>query len=376
MKKLLFVVNVDWFFVSHRLPIALEAINQGYDVHLATTITNCEKELTKSGIKVHSLPLVRGKASVFAEIKTFVMLLFLFFRLKPDLVHLVTIKPVLYGGIAARLTRIKAVVAAVSGFGFVFLATDGLARLRKSIVRYLYRIAFSKENIGVIVQNLDDRDELIKISKIHPSKVFLIKGSGVDLSKYRVSPLNLDSKTVVMAARLLADKGVREYVCAARILRERGRSYRFLLAGDLDPSNPSAISCEELSSWIKVGVVDYVGYSTDIATLFFNSTLVVLPSYREGLPKVLVEAAASGRAIVTTFAPGCRDVVIPDVTGMIVPVGDAEKLAEAIDTILSNDSLCASMGVAGRIFAEMEFDIRMVVKNHLYIYEHLLCKFQ
>lgn len=371
-KKLLFVVNVDWFFMSHRLPIALEALRKGYEVHIATGLTNQNEVMEQLGLIVHPISIDRSSANLVDTIRTFWQIVSVFRKVKPCLVHLVTIKPVLLGGIAARLVGIGAVVAAVPGLGYVFLDRGWASRIRRKIVVGLYRLALGHQNLKVIFQNPDDRDSLVRLTGLQACNVEMIRGSGVDLDAFRYTPLPEGTPIVLMAARLLADKGVREFVEAARLIRRDGRVIRCCIVGSLDPSNPSSISEKELLEWEKEGVVERWGNRHDMANVLSAAHVVVLPSYREGVPKVLLEAAAVGRAVVTTNVPGCRDAIEPEVTGILVPVCDGQALASAIEQLLDSPRMCAAMGLAGRSLAEREFDVRHVVERHLQIYQGLM----
>lgn len=371
-KKLLFVVNVDWFFLSHRLPIAIEAIKQGYEVHLATCITDKLDELLSHALIVHPVNIGRSSTSLSAEARTFWSLLKVFRTVRPHIVHLVTIKPVIFGGIASRLTGTPGVVAAISGLGFVFLAKGWKALVIRTLVGVSYRLALGKRNIKVIFQNTSDRETLMQVSGLQREKAVMISGSGVDLSAYAAKPLPQGVPVVVMAARLLRDKGVHEFVSAAQLLKHRGIEAHFWLVGDPDTGNPASVNDADLSFWRSEGVIELFGHRNDMANVFAQSHIVVLPSYGEGLPKVLVEAAANGRAVITTDCPGCRDAIIPNVTGVLVPPRDAVALADAIQRLLQDHTLRECMGQAGRQLAEREFAIEKVVSAHLAVYRDLL----
>jgi len=378
-KKLLFVVNVDWFFLSHRLPIALQAIGFGYEVHIATSITTCEDELRSYGLVVHPLNLDRSSTGVISALTTFVGILRVFIAVKPDLVHLVTIKPAIFGGIAARLLRVSAVVVAVSGLGFVFVAKGIRAKLRRFFVGILYRIALGHPNCSVIFQNDNDRNCLTQFARLDASNVVMIPGSGVDLSEYSVSPVSDGVPVIILAARLLADKGVREFVEAARkihsLSKEGGQLARFVLVGDVDVSNPTSISVEEISTWKAEGIIEVWGHRTDMSSVLSQAYAVVLPSYYgEGLPKVLIEAAACGRAVITTDHPGCREAIECEVSGILVPIRDSEALANAMLRLLQDNELVEAMGKAGRRLAERSFGVEGVVAKHLKIYDELLAE--
>jgi glycosyltransferase involved in cell wall biosynthesis len=371
-KTLLFVVNVDWFFLSHRLPIALKAQEAGYEVHIATEVTDKLDVLESYGLKVHRLGLIRAGLGPLNAVKTIFELRAVFRLIHPDIVHLVTIKPVILGGLAARWSRVPALVSAVSGLGYVFMASGPFAKLQRWIIALMYSMALGHRNQTVIFQNPDDRATLVAATGLAQSKVEVIRGSGVDLSYYFVRPETSTVPVVLLAARLLADKGIFEFVQAAKMLRARGITARFALAGMVDPANPTSVSEAQLDVWVAEGVVEYWGYRTDMAQVIASSNLVVLPSYREGLPKVLLEAAAAGRAVVTTNVAGCRDAIIPGVTGLLVPVRDAANLALAIEQLLTNERQRIAMGLAGRKLAEEEFDVNAVVEKHMNIYWKLL----
>ena len=374
-RTLMFVVNVDWFFLSHRLPIALEALRQGYQVHIATGLTDKLDELQRHGLVVHSLALDRSSTGLGNAWRTMVELWKLFRAVRPDVVHLVTIKPVLLGGLMARLVGVPAVVVAVSGLGFIFMANGAKAVVRRWLVGGLYRVALGHHNLKVIFQNPDDRASLSKLAHLPNSKVEMIRGSGVDLIQYNHTPLPLGVPVVLLAARLLADKGVREFVQAARLLTQQGISARFCLVGSVDLANPTSLTDAELTQWANEGVVELWGQRSDMPQVLGTAYLVVLPSYYgEGLPKVLIEAAACGRAVVTTDHPGCRDAIDPSVTGVLVPIRNVPALAEAIKELLNEPERCQTMGNAGRVLAEREFDVRQVVDAHLRIYQQLIDK--
>jgi len=374
-RTLLFVVNVDWAFLSHRLPIALEAQRQGYQVHIAAGLTDRLDELQRHGLVVHPLVLDRSSAGLGNAWRTVMQLWQVFRAVRPDVVHLVTIKPVLLGGLVARLAGVPAVVAAVPGLGFVFMARGAKAAVRRWLVGALYPVALGHRNLKVIFQNQDDRATLAKLAHLPDSKVEMIRGSGVDLVQYGHTPLPSGVPVVVvLAARLLADKGVREFVQAARLLKQQGVSARFCLVGSIDPANPASLADAELTQWANDGVVELWGQRSDMPEVLSSAYMVVLPSYREGFPKVLLEAAACGRVVVTTDVPGCREAIDPGVTGVLVPVRNAAALADALKGLINDPVRCQAMGNAGRVLAERAFDVRQVVAAHLRIYQELIDK--
>ena len=375
MPRLLFVVNDAGFFLSHRLPVSLAAKNEGLDVHIAVPPGDKDTIINDYGLMLHPWPVTRSGRNPFAEITLICKLIRIFRQVKPDVLHLVTIKPVLYGGIAARITRISAVVAAVTGLGFVFSGSSLKTRVMRFPIAWLYRVALKHSKLCVIFQNHNDARMISRMAKLKPDNICMIRGSGVNLEEYEFSPLPsfINPPIVVLAARLLKPKGVPEFVAAAQKLRERGIAARFVLVGSPDGKNPESVSTDFVVACVRDDVVEHWGYRDDMPEVLRQSSLVVLPSYYpEGVPKVLLEAAAVGRAVITTDAPGCRDAIIPGVTGLLVPPRDAAALADAMERLLGDRERLQAMGKAGRDLAEREFDVRGVVEKHLEIYRKLL----
>lgn len=371
-RRLLFVVNNPAFFMSHRVPVALAAQQAGYEVHVATMDGPAVADIEALGMTHHALPMTRSGKHPLQELGTLLALIRLFRRLRPQVVHLVTIKPVLYGGIAARLTRVPGMVAAISGLGFVFLSNSLKMRLVRAVVARLYRLALGHPNSRVIFQNASDRDLLKSLGAVRDAQVVMIRGAGVDLNAYRAQPEPPAPPVVVtMVARLLRDKGVQEFVQAARLLRERGLPVTMQLVGGVDAGNPASATQNDVDAWQQEGCVRALGERSDVAALYAGSHIAVLPSYREGLPKSLIEAAACARAVVTTDVPGCRDAIEPGETGLLVPVRDAQALADAIARLAEDPALRQSMGAAGRALAEREFNIDRVARVHVEIYDAL-----
>lgn len=368
--RLLFVVNVDWFFLSHRLPIALAARDAGYEVHVATALTGPAEAIESHGLTLHPLNIDRRSAGPWKAWVLWRDLASLLRRLRPQVVHLVTIKPVLLGGLAARETGVPRVVAAISGLGFVFTARGWLARLRGFVVATLYRLALARPGVRVIFQNGDDQALLQRHAGIRDSQVVRIRGSGLDVAHWPVEPLPQGAPLVLMAARLLVDKGVHEFVGAARRLRGH-QGARFVLVGEPDPGNPTSVTEAQLAQWVDEGVIEWWGHRSDMPAVLAMAHIVVLPSYREGLPKGLIEAAASGRAVVTTDVPGCRDAIEAGSTGLLVPARDAQALADAVRSLLDDPDRCAAMGQAGRRLAEEAFDVSSVIERHLALYREV-----
>jgi glycosyltransferase involved in cell wall biosynthesis len=373
MKKVLFVVNDAAFFVSHRLPIAQQLIEEGYEVHLATSGETLPI-YNEMGLSFHKLGVSRKGTRPLSELRLIWQLFKLFTGLQPDLVHLVTIKPYLYGGIAAKMANVPAVVSAVSGLGFVLMATGFKAKFLKAVLYPLYKFSFSHKNQIIIFQNNDDANFLVDWKVIRASKARLIRGSGVDLSAYQYSAEPKEKIVITFVARLLTGKGIREFINASRIIHSNGKEVNFWVVGDLDEGNPESITKAEVASWKDLSNVKFFGFQSNVAELYSKSNIACLPSYREGLPKSLVEAAACGRAVITTDVPGCRDAIESNKTGLLVPVNNAVALADAIEYLLENPDVRERMGVAGRALAEKEFAIEKIVAEHMEIFQKLLDK--
>ena len=366
LPKVLFIVNVDWFFVSHRLPIAQAANKKGFEVHVASSFTGSQGIIEESGIAVHKLNLDRSSFGIIENFKIFIEIINLIKRIRPSVIHLVTIKPVLMGCFAAKLFNYPLnIVASVSGLGTIFIHQGFLAKVRRLIISAIYRLAFSNSNLKVIFQNSDDLYKISRISALPRYKTVLIPGSGVDLSLFKMTPPPIGRPKILFAARLLTSKGIYEYLYAAKKLFNIAD---FFILGKLDFDNRDSISEDLFDEFIKSGYITYLGFSENMVQSISNSSLVILPSYREGLPKVLIEAAACGRPVITTDTPGCRDAIIPNETGLLVAPRDKEGLVSSIKILLNDPNLMIRMGKKGRQLAEDKFDINDVIKTHLEIY--------
>lgn len=370
--KIVYIINVDWFFISHRLPIALEALKKGHDVYVFTKDTGKMEYLKSLGIRVCPINLERGSVNPVQSLKLLLDLKEKITSIQPDVVHLVTIKPVLIGGLASILAKVPSIVYAISGLGFIFTNTMLKAKILRLGITPLYRLALSAKNKTVIVQNLDDLRILRQYVAIPESQTTLIPGSGVDLKQFDFQPLPLTNKIVLMACRLLADKGVYEFQKSAQLLKEKYPEVRFVLVGGIDPDNPASLTEQELNNWVENGDLEWWGHQMNMAEILRQATMVVLPSYREGMPKVLLEAQALGRPIVTTDVPGCREAIEDRKTGFLVQVKDEQSLANAIEKLIINDELCLEFSRNARALAEKKFDIEQVVKTHMNIYENLV----
>lgn len=369
--RVLFVANVAWFFVSHRLPLAVATRRAGYDVHVAANPDGADP-IVASGLPFHPLPVVRSATGIWNDVALLRSLGHLYRSVRPDLVHHVTLKPVIYGSLAARREDVPWVVNAVSGMGTLALASGARAQVRRSIVRPLLRLGTNRPNVRVIFQNPQDQAEYVAAGLVQTDRTVLIPGSGVDLDAFRPSPAPAGVPLVVLPARIIYDKGVGEFVAAARLLRSRGVEARFALVGGLDPHNATEVAADTVQQWVAEGVVEWWGHRTDMAEVLREASIVCLPSYREGMPKALLEAAAAGRPIVTTDTPGCRGCVEPGHTGILVPPRDAVALADALEALIADPHRREAFGAAGRALAERSFGLQQVIDRHLELYGRLL----
>lgn len=375
--KLLYLVNNPAFFLSHRLPLAQAAQHAGFEVHVATMDGAATEAIVEQGFTHHVLPLSRSGKNPFKELRSLWAMYRLQKRLRPQVVHAVTIKPVIYGGIAARLAKTPGFLAAVSGLGYVFTNNKKGSGFVKRIALRLYKVAFKHPHSRVIVQNQADQDVLLQAGVLHNEQAVLVRGSGVNLVAFEVAEENSNPPVVaLMVARALKDKGVEEFIAAAQLSHKKQHDIVWQLAGAVDEGNPSSLPEEYLVQQHEAGIIEWLGEQDDVATLYKKAHIAVLPSYREGLPKSLIEAAACGRAVVTTDVPGCRDAIEADVTGVLVPVKQVQPLYEAVVELAQNPIKRHQMGRAGRELAESAFDIHTVVAEHLRLYTELASKGQ
>lgn len=373
MTRLAFVVNNVDFLLSHRLVLVKGAIAKGYEVHVIGPRGPGVAALERLGLTFHEWRLDRSGQRAALEALTVTRLVRIYRRLRPQLVHHVTIKPVLYGSFAARATGVPGVVNAVSGLGYIFLARGLRAEVRRRAVGLAYRAALSTPNSRVILQNDDDEAELRALGALAGARIVKIRGSGVDLSRFRQQPEpNGGPVTVVLPARLLRDKGVVEFVEAGRLLRQEGLAVRMVLVGGLDAGNPAAITQGQLDAWEGAGEVEWWGHRSDMPEVFAQANVVCLPSYREGMPKALLEAAACGKAIVTTDVPGCRDAVAGGRIGVLAPARDATGLAWALKTLVKDSERRRVLGELAAAHARDNFSEDTVLQQHLEVYQALM----
>jgi len=370
--KILFFVTEDWYFCSHRLPLAVAAKDAGYDVTVLTRVKDHGSMIANAGLRLIPTTLSRRGQNPFNEARFIQQLTGIYKNEKPDILHHVAMKPVLYGSIAARLAGCQNVVNAMAGMGFVFTSNTIKARTLRLLVSSAYRMLLNRPNHRLILQNPDDVDLFIDSHLIEPEKIALIRGAGVDTLQFAPVPEIAGPPTIVLASRLLWDKGVGEFVHAAKILRSEGIDARFVLVGDSDHENPEAISSGQIEEWVASGDIEWWGRRSDMQAVFSQANIICLPSYREGLPKVLLEAASCGKPIVATDVPGCREIVRHNQNGLLVPSKNPAALADALNTLILNSDLRQQMGGAGRKIVQEEFSQEIVIEKTLELYREML----
>jgi len=372
-KKLLFFVTEDWYFCSHRLELAVAAQEAGYDVAVVTRERQHGEMIREAGIRLIPIEMSRGGTRFRGEVRSFREVHRIYRRERPDLVSHIAIKPILYGTAAARLAGTQGIVNTFTGLGLLFSSDHARARAFRPVLRLLLRGLLHSRRVMAIFQNPDDASVLQKA--IMPGQSALIPGSGVDTSRFVASPEPPETPVVVLASRLLWQKGLREFVEAARLLRREGTQARFAVVGKTDPENANTIPTEQMSRWQEEGAIEWWGFRDDMPAVYANSHIACLPSYYgEGVPKALIEAASCGRAIVTTDVPGCREVVADGENGFLVPARDSVALAAALRRLIVDPDLRSRMGQVGRQRAVSEFAIDRVISATLDVYRQSLSK--
>lgn len=372
MKKVFIVVNVDWFFISHRIVIAKSAKEVGWDVTVVTADTGRLKDIEEEGLNVVNLPMSRSGKNILQELRAFLFLYRLYRRERPDVVHHVGLKTILWGTLAAKFASLLGVVNAISGLGGFFAKENhsAMAKFLPSVLRFAHR----RDNLLVIFQNQDDKELYIKNGFINESQARFIKGSGIDLNEFCYTPEPSEGKIIVLlTCRIIREKGVFVLTDAAEKLRtEYEEKVEFWIVGALD-DHPDAITKEEMDDVCDGLYIKWLGRREDVKELLQQCHIFAFPSYyMEGLPKSLIEACAIGRPIVTTDNIGCRDVVTDGLNGYLVPVKDVNVLAEKIKVLIDEKDLRKKMGKASREIAEKEFSVEDVIKKHLNIYQELV----
>jgi glycosyltransferase involved in cell wall biosynthesis len=367
-KTILFVVNEGGFFLSHRKALGVAAQHAGARVVIAAPSDGSFKEIQAAGFECIPITLRRWGMNPLREIGAIYDLIKTYRQLQPDIVHHVTIKPVIYGSIAAKIAKIPHIVNAVSGLGYVFLSKGFTAYVRRYLVRALYVLALRKTK--VIFQNPDDECAFVDEKLVRKSQSILIRGSGVNLEAFPFIPEPIVAKPMVLLpGRILRAKGIKEFVQMVAYLRAEGVNAKYVVAGEHPIGNPDAVRLEDLALWSRAQAIEICGYVADIQKLYAKAAVVCLPSYREGLPRALLEAAATGRALVAFDVPGCREIVCNNYNGFTVPLGDVEGLAQRVKVLLEKPVLRQELGKNSRRLVEENFSEESVVTSTLAVYQ-------
>ncbi len=371
-RKILLIANTDWYLYNFRLSLGKCLRDRGFDVVFVSPKGDFVTEIVKNGFRFIEWNIGRKSTSIIGELKSLFQLRKIYAIEKPILVHHFTIKPVIYGSISARFCGVPGIVNSVTGLGYIFLAKNLKGKFLRSIVFPLYKLALSRSKIFNIFENKFDQEIFIKYGFANQNTSVIINGVGVDEEFFYPSPdPKRDTPLVVLPARMLYDKGVKTLVEATRILKSKTR-LRVALVGDVDPGNPSSIDVSTLKRWEQEGLIEWWGFQKNMREIYQECSIVTLPSLGEGLPTVLIEAAACGRPIVATEVPGCRDVVQDQKNGFLVPVNNPEALADAILVLLNDPDLRARMGKVGRDLVVEKFTEKQINSETLAIYEKVL----
>lgn len=381
--KLCFVVNHVAFFISHRLPIAQKAIDEGYKVYLITGKAGSKsmeqsaiKTLHKNKIKHYRVSFSSSSVNPFKELYGLFQIIRIIKKIKPDVVHCASPKGNFYGGIASRVLDVRGVIFAISGMGFAFTKDKKNIKLSRNIISKIFslfiNISFSHKNKRVIVQNTLDYKELLKNKWVGKDELRVIHGSGVNLDLYKNINYKDKLKIVILPSRILIDKGVIEFVEAVKLIQDQVPGWRFLLLGAADYENPSAISNAMIDEWQKSSIIEWLGHVDQIEQFYKDASIVCLPSYREGMPKTLLEAAAAGCATITSDVIGCNEAIIHNSTGLLVPVQDSQALAKALLRLINNPEMRENFGLNGIKLAKNKFGITDIVRQNMALYKEVI----
>jgi glycosyltransferase involved in cell wall biosynthesis len=370
-RRILYLAASDWYFWCHRVSHALAAQAAGFDVTVATPEGDYSAQIAATGLRHLPVPMSRQGKNPLEDAQTIARLALLYRSEAPDLVHHVALKPILYGTLAARMTRVPAIVNAMGGAGYVFLNNDAFSRTARPVITTAFRAMLNRGNTRTILQNPEDVSRWMGYG-VKRNRIVLIRGAGVNVERFAPTPEPSGTPVVVLPARLLFDKGVGEFVEAARILRKQGTPVRMALVGDGDFGNPKSVRRADLDAWKREGIVEHWGWRDDMDAVLRQAHIACLPSYGEGLPKALLEAAASGRPIVATDVPGVREVAKHDHNALLVPVKDAAALAQAIHKLAVDAELRKALGARGRSLALADFAEARIHGQTVALYRSLL----
>lgn len=372
--KILFFANTDWYLYNFRLPLACYLRDQGDDVVMLCPPGPYVARLQAAGFRALTVPMQRRSLNPIRELALLNQIRRMYVQERPDLVHHFTIKSVILGALAANLARTPRCVNSVDGMGYIFTSTDLKARLLRAPIRALLRLALNSANNRLILQNPDDRNVFVQAGLIEPQHIRLICSVGIDTERFRPPrrPVSSHPLKILLASRLLWEKGIGDYVVAARRLRQEGIAAEFLLAGDPDPGNPASIPVEQLDRWRQEGDITLLGHVDDMPALLAQADIALLPtSYGEGVPRSLIEAAACGLPLIASDVPGCREIVQHGVNGLLVPAKDPASLVDALRQLCVDPQMRQQMAEASRAKVVAEFDERIVFEQTMAVYREL-----
>jgi glycosyltransferase involved in cell wall biosynthesis len=366
--KIILFANTSWYLFNYCFPLANAIRQTGCEILLVSPEGDYTERLKAAGFRHLSFPMKRRSINPITEWRTYNQLVRLYRQEQPDIVHHFTTKCMIYGSLAAHAVGIQKVVNSVTGMGYAFSGDQLSRRFLREIIQQLYRRALV--GTSVLFQNPNDRKEFINGNLVSPEQTTLIRSSGVDIEKFKPSPELDEPPLVVLAGRMLYDKGIVEFIQAAELLRSQNLNARFVLVGEPDPENPTSIPRKKIKMWENEGTIEWWGWQEDMAQVYRQTHIVCLPStYREGVPKTLIEAAASGRPIITTDTPGCREVVQHGQNGLLVPMHSIGELANAIQILVEDKNMRQKMGLEGRRVAEGDFKLQNVLAAILAVYD-------
>lgn len=367
MSRIILFANTDWYLYNFRLPLARELRERGNEVILLSPPGAFHHLLQENGFHWVSFPLSRRGVNPLMELLTLWRLFRIYQQIKPEVVHHFTIKPVIYGSLAAHVLGIRQIINSITGLGHLFIDAGLGTRITRGFAKMLYRLCL--RHTQVIFENPEDRDTFIQNHLLESRQAHIVLGAGVDVKRFKPSPYKNDIPLVLFAGRLLITKGVLEFVRAAQYFKQKDSKARFAIVGSPDPGNPASISSDHIDAWIRSGVVEAWGWQDDMPSVLAKADIFCLPSYREGVPSVLLEACAAGLPIITTDVPGCRDVVVNNVNGLLVPPQDPQALVTAMEKLVDNPTLRDKMGKMGRQIALDNFSLDKTIEQILSVYQ-------
>jgi len=373
MHKIALFANTAWYLHNHRCSLARLLKEDGMEVTLLSPFDSYVENLVSQGLGWIEIPMQRGGMNVFSELRTVLHCIQVYRKLRPDLVHHFTVKPVFYGSLAARITGVPAVVNSITGLGYLFTHRSPRVKVIRTMLKPITKQAMAHPNQRVIFQHEADLTAYHAMGLVRLDHAVIIQSSGVDLVRFQVQGEPDGIPVIVMAARMLWDKGVGDLVEVARQITMGGMKVRFLLVGEPDPGNPSSIPVEQLQAWHREGVIEWLGHRDEMPDILAQCHIVVLPTrYGEGVPKILIEAGAMGKAVVASNLPGCREVIRHEWNGLLIPAGDTKALSEALLRLIQDPDERKRMGKHGREMVEGSFDEEIVNRKTMGIYSELL----